>query len=113
MDWNGIDSSQILRNIGNLFVYDGKTPMLFSSGVFWFLFILFLPLYIALKKSKAKMTLFVIAFSLFFYYKSSGFFFLMLIATSLVDWMLSWAIFMTKEKGKKLALMWLSICISL
>ena len=113
MDWSGVEPSQVLKNIGNLFVYDGKTPMLFSSGIFWFLFILFLPVYIALKKSKAKMVLFVIAFSLFFYYKSSGWFFLMLIATSLVDWLISWAIFKTRTRGKKLCLMWLSICISL
>lgn len=87
--------------------------MLFSSGLFWFLFILFLPIYVLLKKSKTKMVVFVIAFSLFFYYKSSGFFFLMLIGTSLVDWLLSWAIFKNKTKRGKLILMWLSILISL
>ena len=59
------------------------------------------------------MTLFVIAFSLFFYYKSSGLFFLMLIATSLLDWLLSWAIFRSKTRNRRLALMWLSIVISL
>ena len=94
-------------------LYDGKSPMLFSSGLFWFLFILFLPLYIALKGSKPKMVLFVIAFSLFFYYKSSGFFFLMLIATSFADWLISWAIFKTKNIIGKRALMWLSIICSL
>ena len=113
MDWSGIETGQILRNIGNLFVYDGKTPMLFSSGLFWFLFILFLPVYVALKKSKAKMILFVIGFSLFFYYKSSGLFFLMLIATSLADWGISWAIFRAKSRGRKLIWMWLSILLSL
>ncbi|MCH5225810.1 MAG: MBOAT family protein [Muribaculaceae bacterium] len=113
MVFHDIVPSEVAANIGRLFVYDGKTPMLFSSGLFWFLFILFLPVYILLKKSKAKMTLFVIAFSLFFYYKSSGWFFLMLIATSLADWLLSWAILRSKTRGRKLALMWLSICISL
>ena len=113
MDLSGFDPSLVIKNLGNLFVYDGKTPMLFSSGLFWFLFILFLPVYIGLKKSKPKMVLFVIGFSLFFYYKSSGLFFLMLIATSLLDWMLSWAIFKSATRGRKLALMWLSICISL
>ncbi|MCH5240704.1 MAG: MBOAT family protein [Muribaculaceae bacterium] len=108
-----MDSGTLISNIGHLFLYDRNTPMLFSSGLFWFLFILFLPVYILLKKSKAKMTLFVIAFSLFFYYKSSGLFFLMLIATSLADWLLSRAIFRTKDRSRRLALMWLSICISL
>lgn len=101
------------RNIGSLFVYDPSGPMLFSSGFFWFLFILFLPVYILLKESRAKMVLFVVGFSLYFYYKSSGLFFLMLIATSLVDWMISWWIFRTRRRGGRLALMWLSIAISL
>lgn len=113
METGTIDTIDLLKNIGNLFVYDGKAPMLFSSGLFWFLFILFLPVYILLQKSKAKMTLFVIAFSLFFYYKSSGLFFLMLIGTSLIDWLLSWAIFRCKTRRGKLILMWCSICVSL
>lgn len=108
-----IDPIQILKNLGGLFLYDGKSPMLFSSGLFWFLFILFLPVYVALQKSRPKMVLFVIAFSLFFYYKSSGLFFLMLIATSLADWLLSWAIFKAKVKRNKLILMWISIGCSL
>ncbi|MCH5232107.1 MAG: MBOAT family protein [Muribaculaceae bacterium] len=104
---------EVVRNIGNLFIYDGKTPLLFSSGLFWFLFILFLPVYILLKKSKAKMVFFVIVFSLFFYYKSSGWFFLMLIATSLADWLLSWVIFKSRSKGKKQVWLCVSICLSL
>ena len=102
-----------VNNIGQLFVYNEGAPMLFSSGFFWFLFILFLPVYLLLKNSRAKMVLFVVGFSLYFYYKSSGLFFLMLIATSFIDWMLSWAIFKSRSKGGKLALMWLSIIISL
>ena len=105
--------SLFFSNLGNLLKYDPSAPMLFSSGIFWFIFIIFLPIYVLLKNSRAKMVLFVVGFSLYFYYKSSGFFFLMLIATSLVDWLLSWAIFRSKTKGRRLALMWLSVAISL
>lgn len=59
------------------------------------------------------MSLFVIGFSLYFYYKSSGWFFLMLIATSLADWIISWLIFREKNKTKRQLLMWLSVGISL
>ena len=106
-------AATVFRNLGGLFAYDAGTPMLFSSGFFWFLFILFLPVYILLKKSKAKMVLFVVGFSLYFYYKSSGLFFLMLIATSLIDWMLSWAIYKAPNRTQRLGLMWLSVAISL
>ena len=71
----------VAARFGNLFLYDPSAPMLFSSGIFWVLFLVFLPLYALLKRSRIQMTIFVVAFSLYFYYKSSGLFFLMLIAT--------------------------------
>ncbi|MDE5874796.1 MAG: MBOAT family protein, partial [Muribaculaceae bacterium] len=101
------------RNIGSQLLYDPKAPMLFSSGLFWMLFLIFIPFYSLLKGSKWKMTLFVVFFSLYFYYKSSGLFFLMLIATSLIDWGLSHWISRIKSRGGRLAVMWLSIGISL
>ena len=66
------------------------------------LFIFFLPVYALLKKSKTKMVVFVVGFSLYFYYKSSGLFFLMLIGTSLVDWLLSHAIAKLERRGPRL-----------
>lgn len=102
-----------LRNIGNMFLYNPDEPLLFSSGFFWLLFIFFLPVYVLLKRSRGKMVLFTVLFSLYFYYKSSGLFFLMLIGTSLVDWLLSHAIHRLKRRGARLAVMWLSIAISL
>lgn len=105
--------SDALANVVNMLLYDPKAPMLFSSGLFWLLFIIFLPVYVLMKRSKTKMVVFVVGFSLYFYYKSSGLFFLMLIATSLIDWGLSKAIFKAKTRGAKLAIMWLSVGISL
>ncbi len=63
--------------------------MIFSSALFWALFIVLIPLYAMIKRNRTQMTLFVVAFSLYFYYKSSGWFFLLLVGTSLVDWLLS------------------------
>ena len=40
-----------LGNIWNMLAYDPTAPMLFSSGLFWLLFILILPVYVALKSS--------------------------------------------------------------
>lgn len=113
--WDSLVNNQDLaiQNLGNALVYDPSAPMLFSSGLFWILFIIFLPLYALLKRSKIQMTVFVILFSLYFYYKSSGLFFLMLTGTSLVDWLISHWIARVKGKGAKLSLMWMSIIISL
>jgi D-alanyl-lipoteichoic acid acyltransferase DltB (MBOAT superfamily) len=104
---------EALTNLGQLFAYDPKAPMLFSSGLFWLLFIIFLPIYSLLKGSKWKMVFFVVCFSLYFYYKSSGLFFLMLIGTSMIDWTLSHVIDHLKHRGLRLFVMWISIGVSL
>lgn len=106
-------SDYAINNILDLFSYDPKAPMLFSSGIFWILFILFLPVYALVKKNRFRMTLFVVFFSLYFYYKSSGLFFLMLIGTSLIDWQISRWMSKIYTKRPRLVLMWISIAISL
>lgn len=113
MEFSFHNISDTLNQIGHMLLYDPDAPMLFSSGLFWLIAIFFLPVYALLKNSKTKMILFVVCFSLYFYYKSSGLFFIMLIGTSLIDWILSRLIARTAGRRRRLALMWLSICISL
>lgn len=115
MNWDSLIHNISLagRNFADMLAYDADAPMLFSSGLFWILFLLFIPVYALLKRSKTKMVIFVVAFSLYFYYKSSGFFFLMLIGTSLVDWLVSKAIYSLRRRGAKLCMMWFSITLSL
>lgn len=103
----------ILRNISQLLSYDPNSPMIFSSGVFWALFLIFLPVFAILRQRRWQMIVFVVAFSLFFYYKSSGFFFLMLTATSILDWVLSKAMIRTSSKALKRTCVAVSLCASL
>lgn len=103
----------IFSNLMELLSYDATAPMIFSSGLFWFLFILFMPIYAALKNRRWQMLVFVIAFSLYFYYKSSGLFFLLLVCTSLLDWGLSRLLVKLKSKGAKKACVAISIITSL
>jgi len=81
--------TDFLQNIGHYLTYTPGEPMLFSSGTFWVLFMIFLPLYSLVHGRRLQMTAFVVAFSLYFYYKSSGLFVFLLVVTSLVDWSLS------------------------
>ena len=109
-----LDNFQLAaQNMLGLLKFDPQAPMLFSSAIFWVLFLIFIPVYSLLKDRRMQMIVFVVAFSLYFYYKSSGFFFLLLTATSLVDWTISRCIIKAKSKAGKKALMWLSITISL
>lgn len=113
MEFTFPDIATALSNIGKMLLYDGGAPMLFSSGLFWLLFLFFIPLYALIRNHRSQMVVFVILFSLYFYYKSSGLFFLMLIGTSLVDWLISHRIQRSQSQGRRKAWMWLSICVSL
>lgn len=108
-----IPFTDIFKNISDLLTYDPKAPMLFTSGIFWALFLVFLPLYALLRKRRRMMIVFVIIFSLFFYYKSSGWFLLLLVGTSLVDWTLSKVLVRCKDNLSRRLCVVLSVITSL
>ena len=103
----------VFHNIAALLKYEAESPMLFSSGLFWCLFLVFLPVYALLKRRKWQMLVFVVAFSLYFYYKSSGWFFLLLVVTSFMDWLIASIIASLHTPWQRKVLMWLSITLSL
>lgn len=102
----------VLDNIGRLLSYNPHEPMIFSSGTFWALFLIFMPLYAVLARRRRGMISFVVAFSFLFYYKSSGWFVLLLAMTSLVDWTISRLLVRTVRKGARVALATVSIVLS-
>jgi D-alanyl-lipoteichoic acid acyltransferase DltB (MBOAT superfamily) len=102
----------VIHNITGMLVYVPSEPMLFSGGVFWGLFLLFLPIYSLLKRRKVQMMLFTALFSLYFYYKSSGLFVLLLLGTSVIDWSLARWIAQSKSRPMRRWLLALSIGVS-
>ena len=106
---DSIDITQML----SLFAFNRDEPMLFTSGLFWILFLLFLPVYAFLKSRRKKMMLFVIAFSLYFFYKSSGIFFLLLVATSIFDWWVAQFIESSKNRTERRIALTVSLLFSL
>ncbi len=108
-----MDFPTVFHNICSLLRYEASAPMLFSSGLFWALFLVFLPVYALLKKRLWQMLTFVVAFSLYFYYKSSGVFFILLICTSLLDWTLSRLLAVLTVKWQRKMCVWISVIASL
>ena len=106
------DIATFFHNVWNLLCFDPAKPLVFNSGLFWCLFLIFLPIYGMLKNKRTKMMLFVIAFSLYFFYKSSGGFFLLLVATSVLDWFFALQIKIETTKKMRRFWLWLSIAIS-
>ncbi len=107
------DPATIWHNVLELLSYNPQEPLMFSSGLFWLLAIVFLPIYAALKKRRTMMMLFVTAFSLYFFYKSSGLAFLLLVATSAIDWYIARYIDGEQDNRKRKCALWLSLTCSL
>ncbi len=107
------DISTFFDNVGRMLAYEADHPMLFSSGLFWVLFLIFLPVYAMLRSRRLQMVVYVVAFSLYFYYKSSAWFFMLLIITSVLDWCLSRIMSDTRKLWKRRLCLWLSIGMSL
>lgn len=109
----GVDISTVAANAGAMLGYMPAEPMLFSSGTFWALFLIFMPLYALVRNRMWYMLTFVVGFSFFFYYKSSGWFVLLLGATSLIDWTVSRLMVRTDVKWRRKLLATVSIIVSL
>ena len=96
-----------------LLTYDASSPLIFSSGLFLFLFAGFLLVYSAFRRAPMARIVYVIAFSLYFYYKSSGIYFLLLVFAAASDFLIARGIFRTRSKSLKRWLMVLSVAVNL
>lgn len=101
------------HKITDQFLYHPKEPILFSSGLFLFLFTGFLGIYFLIHKEHRLKTTFVTLFSLYFYYKSSGVYFLILIGSTVVDYLLANAIYKTEKTSHKKIILIISLFINL
>jgi len=93
-----------LSRLSALLTYDPKAPMIFSSGIFLWLFLGFSFIYWLLSLNKHRDTpriLFVTLFSYYFYYKSSGFYFGLLALVTFTDFYLARAISHCQSKSLK------------
>ena len=102
-----------LERLRALFAYQPESPMLFSTGLFFFLFIAFYIGYRALRHTTTARILYVVLFSLYFYYKSSGVWFLLLVFTATSDFLIARALAATVRPAGRKAWVALSLVINL
>ena len=74
----------LIQFLKDILLFHPDAPLLFNSFVFLGLFVVVLLIYSRIFHRRTLRTLFLLAFSLFFYYKTSGLFVLLLVATLLV-----------------------------
>ena len=109
----GIEIEELIGRARDLLVYDGSAPLIFNSGLFLFLFVGFMGIYLLLRRATSLRLLYVIAFSLYFYYKSSGMYFLLLLFASVSDYWIGFAIAASQDKVARKQLVTLSALINL
>ena len=90
---------EITDKIVQLLQYDPVSPLIFSSGLFLFLFGGFTFFYQFMRREVMLRIVYVTLFSLYFYYKTSGFFFLLLIAVSVSDFLIGKGIARSDRQG--------------
>ena len=96
-----------------LLTYDASSPLIFSSGLFLFLFAGFMLVYSMFRRAPIARIVYVILFSLYFYYKSSGIYFLLLIFAATSDYWIAKGIHAARSTRAKRWLVVLSVAVNL
>lgn len=109
MEYLRIDPSRLAE----LFAYDIKSPLLFNSGLFLWLFAGFTLIYALLRHKTTARLLFVTAFSYYFYYKSSGTYFFLLAVVSTSDFIIAKFLQKTDSSSRRKALVTASLALNL
>jgi alginate O-acetyltransferase complex protein AlgI len=95
------------------FVYNPDEPLIFSSGLFLFLFTGFVIVYAQLAHTQKARLIFVTLFSIYFYYKSSGVYFVLLLLATCVDFILARLIYESEDKLRRKFFLIASLAINL
>lgn len=104
IDWN---------RLPEVFVYHSEAPMIFSTGIFLWLFAGFVLVYLSLQHRTTARLLFVTMFSYYFYYKSSGTYFFLLAIVTVSDFLIARQMDSTVHALKRKGWVVLSLCINL
>ena len=106
-----LTKSPLLKN--ELGQFETVSPLLFSSGLFLFLFIGFYGVYQLLMRHNRLRIAWVTIFSLFFYFKCAGIFWLLHVIIVVVDFSLARWMEQAKTKQGKTALLVVSLIVNL
>jgi len=97
MNMPAFDGDKLLQ----LLAYNVKEPLLFNSGVFLFLFLVFMLFYGLLQHHVIARIIYITAFSIYFYYKSSGWYFLLMMAAAVLAHILAIKIYKTRHQTQR------------
>ncbi|MEQ9231633.1 MAG: MBOAT family protein, partial [Cyclobacteriaceae bacterium] len=93
--------------------YSSDYPLLFTQVYFWVFLGIVLLGYSLLDKTTGARNAYLFGVSLFFYYKTSGFYFVILLVSTLADFLLGNRIYKTETSWKKKSWLALSVMVNL
>ena len=102
-----------LHEIAGKLLYDPKVPLLFNTGLFLVLFVVFLMIYNGLRRWPAVKMLATILFSLYFYYKSSAECCFILLGVCVSDYLLGMALGASKAQWLRKTIVGLNVSVNL
>lgn len=105
----GID----IHKVVDVLTYNPTQPLIFSSGLFVFLFLSFSFVYLLFKNHTTARLLFVSVFSYYFYYKSSGMYFFLLGIVTFTDFFLARMMYDTADRFRRKLIVIASLCVNL
>ena len=104
--------NHLLSQIPQLLAYDPAQPMLFNTGLFLVLFVIFMFLYLIVKGHRLMKMLLVIAFSLYFYYKSGSWCVYILCGVCVSDYALGRLLGVTRRDIWRRAIVLLNVAVN-
>lgn len=108
-----MDITSIFNNFIEALKFDPVRPLLFNSGFFLFFFVFILVFYRFVWKNYRAKVLFLLVMSLYFYYKSSGVFFVLIIVSSIIDYIAGKIIYETESKAYRKLFLVISLVMNL
>ncbi len=102
-----------LQRLLDVLTYNPRQPMIFSSGLFLWLFLAVTGMYFLLRNKTTARLAFVTLFSYYFYYKSSGTYFFLLGIVTVTDFFLAQQMARSEERRRRIALLLVSLCVNL
>ncbi|MDR2836124.1 MAG: MBOAT family protein [Bacteroidales bacterium] len=103
----------MIEYLKNIFLFDPKTPLGFTSLYFWIFFTIVFLGYYLINKNNFIRSLYLLLVSLFFYYKTSGVFFILLIFSTLFNYWFGNIIYNKEKISSKKIFLALSIFVNL
>ncbi len=102
-----------MKDLKDIFLYNQNAPLLFTRLYFWVFLLVTLTVYSLIYKRKGLRNSYLFLVSLFFYYKTSGLFFLLLVFSTVSDYLIGLAIHRSPGKTGKKLLVALSVTLNL